>query len=315
MARKLGKSLKGKTIVVFGASSNIGSKFVLEAVEREARIIAVARNTSKVPHPKRETNGSIEVIQADITRLRDVRKALQGHKVDATVNFAASFSGNLSEAKSVNLIGEKNILQACLEFDIKRHIYISTIATLMPKENIYGNTKRQAEEVVKTSQLDWIILRYAHVLGSRTWDQPFKLILPYFRFAVPKAPTDANNATFPYLTIDTAIDAVFEAIYARPNQTITVFDGKITVGDFISTMEEVYKVRISFLPSKLLRFLNMFFGKYFPQVSGLSAAVEFLANPPSFENETMKQELHIQTRDFHKWIKTHFPQNMRQGII
>lgn len=306
-----------KTVAVFGASSNIGGKFTQEAVKRGIKVIAVARDTNKVLSGlSQDLVGRIEVIRADITKRRDVANALRGRNVYATINFAASFSADYSKARAVNVIGEKHILDASEDFGVKRHIYISTIATLIPKPNAYGDTKRQAEDVVKArrGRLDWVILRYAHVLGSQTWDQPFKLTLPYVRFAVPKVPTDAKKAVFPYATLETVIEATLAALVVRPKQTITVFDGKITIGEYLLIMEKVYGVKISFLPSRLLRLLDTLFGKYFSPIRGLSAAVEFLAHPPQFENETMRRELQIKTRDFQQWIKTHFPQSIRRRM-
>lgn len=300
------KSLKGTTVAVFGASSNIGSKFVNEAAKRGVTIVAVARNTKKLSSYK-NTVGDIEIIHGDITKPKDVWKALSGRNINATINFAADFSGDISRAKTVNVEGEKNILDATAALGIKRHIYISTIAIQIPKPNVYGDTKRLAEEVVKKSgkSLAWIILRYAHVLGSRTWDQPFKLRFP-FGLAIPKLPTDADDVVFPYLTIETAIEATLAALFARPNQVITVFDGKITIGKYLAVMEKVYGVRMSFLPNQVIQILNTLVGRFLPFISSMAATLDFMANPPAFENKTMRKELQIETRDFDKWIKIHF---------
>lgn len=315
MVRNFGKNLQGKTIAVYGASSNIGSKVTTEAAIRGADVIAIARDTKKVSsHPKLATSGSIEVVQADITQRKDVWNTLRGKHVDITVNFAADFSADFSKSQAVNVFGEQSIVDASIEFGVKRHIYISTIATLIPKPNAYRDTKLKAEEIVKVAgkkKLDWVILRYAHVLGTRTWDQPFKVILPFLRLGIPKVPTDAKDATFPYATIDTVIEATLAALHARPNQTITVYDGETTIGEYLSAMEKVYNVKRSFLPSKLLQFLDKLFGKYFPSITGYSAALDFLAHPPTFENETMKRELQVKTRHFRSWIKEHFPKRRR----
>lgn len=316
MANKLRKDLQRRTIAVFGASGNIGRIFSEQAAKRGVAVIAFTRDTNKVPsHPKR-ANGSIEAVQGDIIRRKDVRKALQGRNVDATVNFAADFSADYSKSRAVNVVGEKYILDASVEFDVKRHIYISTIATLMPKPSCYRDTKREAEKAVKTAgnMLDWIILRYANVLGTRTWDEPYKLIVPYLRLAIPKVPTDAKGAAFPYVTIETAVEAALAALVAQPNQTITVFDGETTIGEYLSIMEKVYDVRVSFLPGQLLQLLDKLFGKYFPFITGLSSAVEFLAHPPTVENKTMRRELQVKTRHFHQWMQAHFPQGIRRHI-
>lgn len=311
MGGKLGKNLKGKTIAVYGASSNIGRKFIQEAANREAIVIAVARDINKISSSaNRRSTGNIEILQGDITKRKDVRKALLGRKVDVTVNFAANFSADISKSKAVNVIGEQNILDASVESGVKRHIYISTIATQIPKPNAYKNTKLKAEEIVKAAEkknLKWIILRYAHVLGTPTWNQPFKIIIPYLRIGVPKVPTDAKKSIFPYLTIETAIETTLAAIESQPNQTITVFDGETTIEKYLSGMEKIYQVRTSYMPSRLLKFIDRYFGRYIPPISGISAALEFLAHPPLFENETMKKILQVKTRNFQKWMKVHFP--------
>lgn len=309
MISKFGKNLHGKTIAVYGASSSIGKIFTQEAVKRGATIIAIARHINKIPsYSKQEIAGNIEVLQADITQKQAVRKILLNRKVEITINFAASFSTDPSKAKAVNVLGEQYILDASIEFGVKRHIYISTIATQILKHTPYRDTKLQAEKIVKLAgkKLDWIILRYANVLGTKTWNQPFKIIFPYLRMAIPKVPTDAKNAAFPYVTIETAVETALAAIDARPNQTITVLDGETTIGEYLSIMEKIYDIKWSFLPSQLLQFLDRYLGKYFPGVTNIFAAVEFLAHPPMFENKTMKQELQVRTKHFQDWVKTHF---------
>jgi len=309
MINKLGKNLQGKTIAVFGASSNIGRKFIQQAARRGASVIAFVRDTSKVPSYSKRGAGSMEAVMGDITRRKDVYKTLHGRSVEITINFAADFSADFSKARAVNVIGEQNVVNSSIEYGVKRHIFISTIATLMPKQNAYRDTKLQAEKIVKASgkkKLEWIILRYANVLGTRTWDHPFKIIFPYLRLGIPKVPTDANGAAFPYVTIETAIDTTLAAIESPPNQTITVFDGKITIGEYLSTMEKAYNIRVSFLPSRLLYILDKLFSKFLPSIKGYSAGVEFLAHPPLFENETMKEQLRIKTRSFQRWMQTHF---------
>ncbi len=310
MVSKLSKNLQRRTIAVYGASSNIGRKFTQEAAARGATVIAVARDIKKVPsHPKRTSIGSIETLQADITKRKDVQRALLGRNVDTTINFAADFSKDISKAETVNVYGEQHVLDASIKFGIKRHIYISTIATQIPRANTYRDTKLKAEDIVKAAgkkKLDWIILRYSNVLGTQTWDQPFKIILPFLHLAVPKVPTDAKNAVFPYVTIETAIEATLAALEARPNQTITILDGETTIGEYLSVMEKIYKVRRSYLPGQLLQFFDRYLGKYFPSISDMSSAVEFLAHPPTFENETMRRELRIETRKLQTWIKMRF---------
>jgi len=304
MIKKPSTHLNGKTIAVFGASSTIGRKFVEEAVSRRITVIAFARDTTKITSIH---HGKVEIVQGDITRLKEVEKAIRNKKVYATINFAASFSSDILEARAVNIEGEKNILKASQKFGVKRHIYISTIATQMKKSNAYRDTKLAAEDEVKKAggkkEIDWVILRYANVLGTPTWDQPFKIIIPYLRIGIPKIPTSSKNALFPYVTIETTVDATLAALTAKPNQTVTVVDGTTTIGKYLSVMENKYDVKRSFLPLLPLQIMSKLFGRQIPFLVGLTNVSEFFINPPAFENETMKRELHIKPRQFFKKIK------------
>ncbi len=87
-------NLQKKTIAVYGASSNIGSKFIQEAVTNGATVIAFTRDRNKILQ-KRQRNKKIKIIQGDITKLSDVRKTLSGKKVDVTINFAANFFSDI----------------------------------------------------------------------------------------------------------------------------------------------------------------------------------------------------------------------------
>lgn len=302
MVSRFGKKLKGKIIVVYGASSSIGRKFIIEAAKKGLIVIAFARNINKITSSK-----NIQLIKGDITLKKDISKSLQGRKVYATINFAVDFSPDYLKARRVNVLGEQYIIDASKKYGVKRHIYISTAATQMVKPNTYRDTKLEAENLVRETckkyNIDWVILRFANVLGTPTWDQPFKIIFPFIRLGVPKVPTDFPNSPFFYLTINTAIEATLSAIISKPNQTITVFDGTISIGQYLSVMERIFQIKKSFLSSRLLTTLDKLFGKYLPQISGYSSALEFLANPPKFENNTMKNELKLKTKPFPNSLK------------
>lgn len=74
--------------------------------------------------------------------------------------------------------GERHVLDATKYFNIPRHIFISTIGTQMEGPNAYRDTKLEAENLVRNSQVpEWFILRFANVLGTDNpndlWNNPF----------------------------------------------------------------------------------------------------------------------------------------------
>lgn len=154
-----------------------------------------------------------------------------------------------------------------------------------------------------------MILRYSNVIGTRDpndlWNKPF--FTSEFRgkkIGVPKIPVK-EDALFPFVSVQTAIEATLAALDSRPNQTITVFDGITKVGEYISTMQKINEIdRMLRIPSALLVQAigvgNFILGKRFPITYGTA---RFLLNDPLLENETMQQEFGIFPRAFNPFEK------------
>jgi dTDP-4-dehydrorhamnose reductase len=122
----------------------------------------------------------------DITNLEQVREVFKNSSAKFVLHLAAFTNVNAAWEQSgdkeglayqVNVEGTKNIVKACKEFD-KHLIHISTAYVFDGKKEEmyleddklnpiewYGQTKADAEEVVKTSDIDWTVLRI---------DQPFR---------------------------------------------------------------------------------------------------------------------------------------------
>lgn len=218
----------------------------------------------------------------------------------------------LSKSRAVNVSGEEYILNANEQFYIPRHIFISTAGVEMDGPNAYKDTKLEAEELVKNSQVpEWLILRFANVIGTQgpndLWNNPF-LTKGVFgrRIGLAKIPTK-KNAPFPYLCIDTATEATLKAITARPNQTITIIDGFSTLYRYLAAMVRVNNIDFAIaLPGSVVvpslvvaNKIGELLGKRFPITPG---AAKIITNMPKLENETMRKELGIEPQSFEQII-------------
>lgn len=308
MSIELGKNLEGRRIVVFGATSKIGSEFAIEAMRRGAEVVAFERNAKKFPALPEDVNlDKIVHVEGDITDRKAVHDALVGRGADATVNFAAVFnqSSNVKKSWPVNVKGEEHVLEVSREYDVRRHVFISTSAVHIKGNNAYKVTKLEAEERVKESGIpEWVILRYRNVIGTSDpndlWNKPFFTFeFQGRKIATPKIPL-REDAPFPFLSVPTAVEATLAALDSRPNQTITVFDGVTTVGEYIAVMRKINEIdRMFKIPSALLVQVigvgNVVLGKRFPITYGTA---KFLLNDPLLENKTMQQDLGISPRPF-----------------
>lgn len=145
-----------KRILLTGATGFIGSRLVRLLLE-DHKVICLSRKNVGVQHPNTETvKGSLHSIKAIERAAKDA---------DVIIHLAAIKYNitSLSKMRKVNVGGTKNLLR----FAKNSHfIFASTwLAAYPEKTGFYGQTKREAEEIVKLTSQKYTILRFPHIFG------------------------------------------------------------------------------------------------------------------------------------------------------
>ncbi len=144
-------------ILITGATGFIGSALVPKLCEKH-KVVCFIRNTSNISALKNLAN--VEFAFGDILDKDSVFKAVQG--TDAVLHLATShFRGK----EHLNLIGSKNIIEACQKSSISRVVFVSSMAAKRMVRDAYGQTKLEIENLFKTSGLDYTIIRPSIVYG------------------------------------------------------------------------------------------------------------------------------------------------------
>jgi FlaA1/EpsC-like NDP-sugar epimerase len=128
---------------------------------------------------KRDDSGgpSTEIISviADIRSAERIHIALQEHRPDMVFHSAAHkhvplMEANQAEAITNNVIGTRNLLEACVEHDVQHFIMISTDKAVNPT-SVMGASKRVTEllvhQVATSTGRPYVAVRFGNVLGSR----------------------------------------------------------------------------------------------------------------------------------------------------
>lgn len=187
---------------VTGATGLLGSHLTYHLLSRghnvrllirnEARKNRLAKTFSFYNASLSDFKNQIEYVKGDVTDVYSIEKALS-EEVDVVFHCAGfvSFSP-LDKRKllSINQVGTENMINACLEANVKKFIYVSSIAALgestsqMINENnqhfeynpasVYGNSKHYAElEVWRGVEegLDAVIVNPTVIVGPGEWKQ------------------------------------------------------------------------------------------------------------------------------------------------
>lgn len=182
--------------LVTGAAGFIGTHLVESLVADGIATRAFVQSNSDMSSIM---NLGTEIAQGDVRNLASLKNALTD--IDIVYHLAAvsRFDLNVSceDYNSINVIGTRNVLEACRITGVKRIIYTSTIEAVGPSvngkplteetaphpRNIYGKSKLAAETIVKKYHTDYgmdtVIVRPPMTYGPRDrvlFQRLFKLI-------------------------------------------------------------------------------------------------------------------------------------------
>ena len=118
---------------------------------------------------------------------------------------------NIDEAVNNNVLGTRNVVEACVKFNVEKLVMISTDKAIRPA-NIMGATKRFSEMIVldaaKRTGHAYSVVRFGNVLGSRG------SVVPLFKHQIarggPVTITHPDMKRY-FMTIPEAVYLVLQA--------------------------------------------------------------------------------------------------------
>ena len=195
-------------ILVTGGAGYIGSHLVMALLEKGEDVIVF--DSLELGHAETietlKKYGNLKFVKGNLKNLDEIRGAFLVNKIDSVVHFAA-YSQVAESVKNPqkyyynNVYGTLNLLNAMLEFGVKKIVFSSTAATYgepvytpidekHPQQpiNPYGNSKLMVEKILddydKAYGLKSVRLRYFNVAGADykarigEWHEPETHLIP-----------------------------------------------------------------------------------------------------------------------------------------
>lgn len=178
-----------QSILITGGTGSFGKAFVKTVLERYPnlkRLVIFSRDElkqfemSQVFDPK--TYPGIRYFIGDVRDYSRLKRALEG--IDTVIHAAAlkqvpAAEYNPFEFIKTNILGAQNLVDACLDSDVKRVIALSTDKAAAPI-NLYGATKLCSDKLFTAANnvrgqrdIRFAVVRYGNVMGSRGSVIPF----------------------------------------------------------------------------------------------------------------------------------------------
>jgi UDP-N-acetylglucosamine 4,6-dehydratase (inverting) len=233
--------LKDSSILITGGTGSFGNTFVPMTLAKynPKRLVIYSRDEMKQWDMAQKFAGDnrVSFIIGDVRDRERLTRALDG--IDYVVHAAATkivptAEYNPFECVKTNIIGAMNLIDACIDHDIKRVVALSTDKASNPI-NLYGATKLASDKLfvaansyAKTHKTRFSVVRYGNVMGSRG------SIIPFFLSLADKGIlpiTDARMTRF-MITLEQGVDLVWHAfddmqggeIYVKKIPSMTIID-------------------------------------------------------------------------------------------
>jgi dTDP-4-dehydrorhamnose reductase len=166
-----------KTVLVTGSNGLLGQKITEKILnEGGVNLIATSKGENRYPIKEGYVYADMDILNPD-----NVREVIKSYMPDAIIHTAAMTNVDTCEdqkelAYQLNVAAVATLIQICEELDIQL-VHLST-DFIFDGENgpyteeaapnplsYYGETKLMAEELVKKSKANWVILRTIIVYG------------------------------------------------------------------------------------------------------------------------------------------------------
>ena len=159
-----------KKILVFGGCGFLGS-YLVEQLSQKGYLIVVADLKSS------EYVDKSLFVECNILDKDKVKKLVK----DADIVYNLAGMANLDKAVEdpyntieLNVMGNLNILDACIIFDVERFVYASSAYAMSDKGSFYGISKLTSEKLIEEYStqygLNYTIIRYGSVYSEREFE-------------------------------------------------------------------------------------------------------------------------------------------------
>ena len=217
-------------VLITGGTGFIGSHVANATRARGHEVTLLARRAAPAPTP---------LISHDLTRLDGFAERLSGF--DAVIHCAAAMHGSEQEQRSATVDATRNLVSAMEAGRVRRLILVSSFAvydyaslevnSLLTEDTPidsnghvrgpYVAAKRDQEQIVTRSSLEWTVLRPGLVFGpGRTWFYHLGARLPAVWVTL------AGSATLPLTHVENCAAAIASALdmSGSVNTSINVVD-------------------------------------------------------------------------------------------
>lgn len=235
-------------VIIFGGSGSFGTAMTKKLLEKSTCDIVIFSRNEKLQFEHRERIGKSERVRYIIGDIRDydrVYEALEG--IDYVLLASAmkhidKCESNPNECRKTNIDGCINVVNASIERNVKKLVFLSTDKATNPT-TLYGASKLFVEmycQSVDNKDTEIIRTRYGNVFGSNgsvAW-----IFDKLSREGKKLTVTNPDMTRF-FMSLKEAVDLVWYALNHGKNGDLWVYDNKsCTIKELAELFSSDYEI-------------------------------------------------------------------------
>lgn len=224
-----------RTVLVTGAGGSIGSELCRQLARLSpSRIIALGRGENSIFELVQELSRTfpgmpVVPVIADVRDYSRMSRVIGTYRPYSVFHAAAHkhvplMEANVGEAVLNNVLGTRNVVSLCAQYDVEHFVLISTDKAVRPT-SVMGATKRIAELIVhecaRECKNGYVAVRFGNVLGSRG-----SVVPTFMRQIADGGPVTVTHQemTRYFMTIPEAVQLVLQAAAIGEEGEVFVLD-------------------------------------------------------------------------------------------
>ncbi|HMG44751.1 MAG TPA: nucleoside-diphosphate sugar epimerase/dehydratase [Acidimicrobiales bacterium] len=209
-------TVQGKVVVITGAGGSIGSEISRQVADcQPGRLLLLDHDETHLHDARGIIHGPNELVLADIRDRERMIELFAEVKPDVVFHAAAHkhvplLEQHPSEAIRTNVLGTRNVVDAAVNANVGRLVFISSDKAVRPSNNL-GYSKWLGEQLVLHAMppgTRWCSVRFGNVLGSRG------SVIPTFARQIaeggPLTVTDPRMTRY-FMSVQEAVQLVLQA--------------------------------------------------------------------------------------------------------
>lgn len=252
---------EGKKILVTGGAGSIGSEIVRQLASlntKAVRVLDINETALFELEQQLKARQHISFLVGDVRDKDRMSRAMED--IDIVFHAAALKHVHLCEynpfeAIKTNVLGTQNVIDACLNNEVEKMIFISTDKAVNPN-NVMGASKLLGERLTIAAngykgprKTLFSCVRFGNVLASRGSAVP--LFIDQIKNGGPVTVTDPEMTRF-IMSISTSVSLILKAsVNAKGGEIFILKMPSLRIGDLANAMIKEYAPKFGYKPEQI----------------------------------------------------------------